>query len=264
MERILVALWAYRGFILGSVRREFQAKYLNSLLGVAWAVINPLAQIVIFTVIFANVMRAKLPGVDSTYGYSIHLCAGLLTWNLFAEIAGRGQTVFIENANLLKKISFPRLSLPVIVVINALLNFAIVFGLFTVFLLVSGNFPGLPFIALLPLLLIETAFAIGVGITLGVLNVFFRDIGQAFGVVLQFWFWLTPIVYAKDILPAKIQFALSFNPMAGLIAGFQDIMVKGEWPDWRSLWLVTLLAVLLCLWGFRLFRRNSGDMVDEL
>lgn len=264
MGRILAALWAYRGFILGSVWREFHSRYLNSVLGVAWAVINPLAQIVIFTVIFANVMRAKLPGVDSTYGYSIHLCAGLLTWNLFAEIAGRGQMVFIESANLMKKLSFPRLALPVIVVINALINFAIVFGLFTLFLIVSGNFPGLPFVALVPLLVIEVAFAIGVGISLGVLNVFFRDVGQAFGVVLQFWFWLTPIVYARDILPANIQFFLSFNPMGGLIAAFQDIMVKGEWPHWSSLWLVTLLAVLLCVWGLRLFRRNSGDLVDEL
>ena len=96
------------------------------------------------------------------------------------------------------------------------------------------------------------------------LNVFFRDGGQAFGVVLQFWFWLTPIVYARDVLPEKIRFVLAFNPMAGLIAAFQDVMVKGTWPDWPSLWLITLLAVLLCIWGLRLFRSNAGDMVDEL
>jgi lipopolysaccharide transport system permease protein len=112
------ALWAYRGFIVASAMREFQSKYRNSLLGAAWTVINPLAMIIVYTVIFSQTMRAKLPGVDSTFAYSIYLCAGVLTWGLFAEIVGRGQNVFLENANLLKKLSFPRLCLPVVVVAN--------------------------------------------------------------------------------------------------------------------------------------------------
>ena len=134
MSVLLKALWGYRGFVLGSVQREFQSKYRNSLLGAAWNIINPLAMIVVYTVIFAQVMRAKLPGVDSTFAYSIYLCAGVLTWGLFVEVVGRGQTMFIDNANLLKKISFPRITLPIVVVLNAMLNFAIVFGLFMAFL----------------------------------------------------------------------------------------------------------------------------------
>ena len=102
----LRALWAYRGFILGSVQREFQSKYRNSLLGAAWTVINPLAMIVVYTVIFSQLMRSKLPGLDTTFGYSIYLCAGTLTWGLFAEITGRAQNTFLENANLLKKLKF--------------------------------------------------------------------------------------------------------------------------------------------------------------
>src|SRR5690606_12129936 len=141
-----------RAFIFGSVKREFQSKYQNSLLGAAWTVLNPLAMIIVYTVIFSQVMRARLPGVESSFAYSIYLCAGVLTWGLFAEIVGRSQNVFLDNANLLKKLSFPRLCLPVTVVFNALLNFAIIFGLFTAFLLLSGNFPGLPFLALVPLL----------------------------------------------------------------------------------------------------------------
>ena len=108
MGAMLRALWSYRGFILGSIKREFQAKYRNSLVGSAWAVFNPLAMIVVYTVVFAEVMRTRLPGVDGTFAYSIFLCAGILTWGLFAEIVGRGQSVFIENANLLKKLNFPR------------------------------------------------------------------------------------------------------------------------------------------------------------
>jgi lipopolysaccharide transport system permease protein len=149
---MLKALWSYRGFIRGSVQREFQSKYRNSLLGGAWNIINPLAMIVVYTVIFAQVMRAKLPGVDGTFAYSIYLCAGVLTWGLFAEMVGRSQNMFLDNANLLKKISFPRITLPIIVVANAGLNFAIVFGLFLAFLVVSGNFPGWVAVALVPIL----------------------------------------------------------------------------------------------------------------
>ncbi len=260
----LRALWAYRGFILGNVKREFQSKYLNSVLGAAWMVLNPLAMIVVYTVIFSEIMRAKLPGVDTKFAYSIYLCAGVLVWGLFAEITGRAQGVFLENANLLKKINFPRLCLPAVVVANALLNFSIVFGLFTLFLLVSGTFPGLPFLALVPVLALIIVFAIGLGITLGVLNVFFRDVGQAFGILLQFWFWLTPVVYPASIIPERLRPWLRFNPMEGPIVACQDILVAGRWPNWHSLLPMACLAVLLCLLGLRLFRRHAGEMVDEL
>lgn len=261
---LIKTLWAYRGFIGGSVQREFQSKYRNSLLGGAWIILNPLAMIVVYTVIFAQVMHAKLPGVDSTFGYSIYLCAGILTWGLFSEITGRAQTMFLDHANLLKKLSFPRLCLPLTVLANAGLNFAIVFGLFSAFLLISGNFPGWPYVALIPLLAIQMAFAIGLGISIGILNVFFRDVGQFFGIFMQFWFWLTPIVYPASILPEALRPLMAFNPMASLMAAYQTILVSGQWPQWHTLWPTALLAVLLCVFGFRLFKKRSGEMVDEL
>lgn len=258
------ALWNYRGFILGSVKREFQSKYLNSLLGVAWTIIQPLSMIIVYTLIFTQIMQARIPGVDSTFAYSIYLCAGILTWGLFAEIVSRAQNSFLENANLLKKLSFPRLCLPVIVIANAGLNFAIIFGLFTMFLLASGNFPGWVFFAIIPILVIHVLFAVGLGITLGVLNVFFRDVGQAFGVILQFWFWLTPIVYPITILPAKAQQLMAYNPMAGLMGAYQTILVQGTLPNLTSLLPVLVLGVFFCVTGMRLFRKHSGEIVDEL
>lgn len=264
MLAIIRPLWAYRGFILGSVKREFQSKYRNSLLGAAWNILNPLAMIIVYTLIFSQIMRAKLPGVESAFGYSIYLCAGVITWGLFAEIVGRGQNVFLENANLLKKLSFPRLCLPVTVVANAGLNFFIIFGLFTAFLVLSGTFPGLPFLAVFPLLALLVLFSIGLGITLGVLNVFFRDVGQFFGIFLTFWFWLTPIVYPISILPERLQPYMNLNPMTRLSTAFQVVLVHSQWPNWYSLWPVVVLALLLCVFGFGLYRRHAGEMVDEL
>jgi lipopolysaccharide transport system permease protein len=261
---LLRTIWSYRGFISGSVKREFQSRYRNSLLGAAWTVLNPLAMIIVYTVIFSQVMRAKMPGVDSHFAYSIYLCAGVLTWGLFSEIVGRAQNVFLEHANLIKKVSFPRICLPVIVVLNALINFSIIFGLFVLFLLLSGSFPGISIIAMLPVLMIQIVFSIGLGITVGVLNVFFRDVGQFFAVLLQFWFWFTPVVYPASILPAWAQPYIKLNPMVPLIAAYQDIFVHGKWPHWDSLVAPAILAALLCMLGMRLFRRRVGEIVDEL
>lgn len=264
MNVMVGALWEFRGFILGSVKRELQAKYRNSLLGATWIVLPPLAQIVVYTLIFSQVMRARLPGVESSYAYSIYLCAGVLTWGLFAEIVGRTMNVFIENANLLKKLSFPRISLPVIVIVSAGVNFTIIFSLFTLFLLIAGDFPGWIFLEIIPLLIVQVLFSIGVGVTLGVLNVFFRDVGQFFGIVLQFWFWMTPIVYPASILPEGLKRFMLLNPMAVLVDGYQKILVTGTSPDWKMVAVVAVLSLALCAVALRLFRVRSGEMVDEL
>jgi lipopolysaccharide transport system permease protein len=261
---MLRGLWAYRGFVLGSVKREFQSKYANAILGALWSVLSPLAMILVYTVIFSEVMRTKLPGAESGFAYSIYLCAGILTWGLFAEIVARGQNMFIEQANVIKKISFPRICLPVIVVLNALVNFAIIFSLFLVFLIATGNFPGLVFAALLPVLLVQVLLAIGLAMIVGVLNVFFRDVGQFVTIAMQFWFWLTPIVYPATILPPEVRALMAWNPMAPLIGAYQAVLVHGAAPDWAAIWPVALLALLLCVFGMRLFRKRAGEMVDEL
>jgi lipopolysaccharide transport system permease protein len=257
-------LWAYRGFILGSVKREFQTKYRNTMFGAIWNVLQPLAMIIVYTVIFSGIMQAKLPGLNSTFGFGIYLCAGILTWGLFAEITTRAQTVFLDNSNLLKKISFPRLCLPTTVVANGLLNFTIVFSLFSAFLLISGNWPGLAYVSLIPILALLVLFALGLGIVLGVLNVFFRDVGQFFGIFITFWFWLTPIVYPASILPESIQPFMAWNPMASIMAAVQGVLVRGDWPHWQSLIYPLVFGLVLCLLGLRLFRKHAGEIVDEL
>jgi lipopolysaccharide transport system permease protein len=261
---MLTSVWRYRGFIGGSIKREFQIKYRNSLLGAAWTVLSPLSMILVYTVIFSQVMGTRLPGVTGSFAYSIYLCAGVLTWGLFAEITTRSQTVFIENAGLIKKLQFPRLCLPVIVVLNAGVNFAIIFGLFTAFLVLSSNFPGWAYFAIFPVLLVQIMFSIGLGMILGVLNVFFRDVGQFFTIALQFWFWFTPVVYPVAALPARVRDLLVWNPMAGVIGAYQAILVHARLPDWTALLPATLAGLALCALGLQLFRKRAGEMVDEL
>lgn len=264
MRNFILSIWAYRGFIVGSVKREFQNKYRNSLLGAAWNIINPLALILIYTVIFSQVMRTKFPGVDNSYGYSIYLCAGVITWGLFSEITSRSQNMFLDNANMLKKINFPRITLPLIIVSNAVLNFAIVLCLFLTFLILTGAMPGWTMLALFPLLSIQIILAAGLGMILGVLNVFFRDVGHFFGIFLQFWFWLTPIVYPLDILPDGVKIWMNINPMYPIISSYQGIFVYDRWPNWSSLLVPIFVGLLICYVGLKLFRHRSDEMVDEL
>lgn len=260
----LLQVWRYRGFVLGSVKREFQAKYHQSMLGMLWTLIQPLAMILVYTLIFSKVMKTKLPGLESDFGYSIYLCAGLLTWGLFSEMISKSQTLFIDNANVLKKVNFPSATLPLILMLNALVNFGIIFGLFLAFLLVSGQWPGWVFWAILPVLALQLLLTMGLGLVLGVLNVFFRDVGQFFAVFLQFWFWLTPIVYPANVLPAEIQSYLALNPMYGIISAYQQILVQQQVPNFSSLAWPLVFGLVVCGLGAMLFSRHAGDMVDEL
>lgn len=260
----LVSIWQYRAFILGSTKREFQAKYKNSLLGFAWPILNPLALILVYTLVFSKLMSAKVPGAESIYSYSIYLCIGIIVWTLFSEITARSQNIFLDNANLLKKLNFPRICLPIIIILNASLNFLIIFSLFIIFLLITGNFPGWCFIAVIPLLLIQILFAIGVGMTLGTLNVFFRDVGYFYTVALQFWFWLTPIVYSVNILPERVQGLMQLNPLTNLIIAYQAIFVLKQWPNWASLIYLAIATLVLIILARYLFGKHAGEMVDLL
>ena len=265
MRRILRALLSYRGFILASVRREFDARYKGSLLGGLWAIASPLSMIAIYAVVFGGLMRPALPGHDGTpFAFGIYLCAGIITWGMLAEMLMRMNSVFVENGNLIKKASFPRVCLPAIVVLSSLVNFSIVFGVYLLFLLAVGHLPGWPLLALVPLLALQVLFCLGLGVVLGILNVFFRDVSQFTAVALQFWFWLTPIVYTPAVLPPAVRDALPFNPAYGLIAGYQSIFLDHAWPDWRLLASAVVATVVLLALAVRLYVRRAGELADEL
>lgn len=257
-------LWRYRSFVLGMASREFRARYLGSALGSVWAVLHPLTLVFVYTVIFGHLMRSRLPGVDDAVGYGVFLCAGIFTWAAFTEILQRSVTVFLENGNLLKKMSFPRAALPAIVLLSALVNFAIVFGVLLLVLLALGRFPGWPVLGLLPLLVVQQSIALGLGTALGVVNVFFRDVAHLLAIGLQLWFWFTPIVYPLGILSERMQALVRLNPMTDIVAGYQGILLHGSWPTWHLYLPQLVLAVLALLLGRALFRRLSGELADHL
>lgn len=261
---MLASLWRYRSFILGMARREFQARYLGSVLGSLWAVLNPLTMVFIYTVVFGQMMRNRVPGVDDGLGYGIFLCAGIFTWAMFTEIVQRCVSVFIEQGNLLKKMSFPRPSLPAIVVLSAAVNFAIVFAILVLLLIATRRFPGWALLGFVPLLALQQSLALGLGVALGVLNVFFRDVAHVVGIAIQFWFWFTPIVYPAEVLGERTRALLALNPMTNLALGYQQILLHGRWPDWSSYLPQLAVALGALALGRAVFRRFSGEMADYL
>lgn len=257
-------LWQYRQFVLSSIRNEMVTRLARSKLGALWMIINPLAQVTIYALILSNVLAAKLPGIDNKYAYAIYLMAGLLAWTLLNEIISRCLSLFIEQGNLMKKMSFPRITLPTIVAGSCLFNNILLFiAMLGVFALLGHQF-NLVMLWLIPLTVIVVIFSLGIGLILGVMNVFLRDIGQVVPIVLQMIFWFTPIVYPINIIPVSYQHWLNLNPLYPITNAYQQILVYGTNPEWKSILVILIIGLILLGLSLFIFRRANAEMVDVL
>jgi lipopolysaccharide transport system permease protein len=261
---MLQSAWRYRYYIRDSIAAEFRGRFARSYLGGLWMLINPLAQVAIFALILSTLLAAKLPGIDNRFAYAIYLSAGILCWSLFADLINGGLNLFITQGNLLKKIAFPRICLPLIATGTALVNHLSLLLAILVLFTLLGYAPS-PQLLWLPVpMLIVTALGLGIGLVLGTLNVFLRDIGQVVPIVLQFAFWLTPIVYVDDLLPAWAQPFLALNPIRPVVAAYQDILAFRTTPELAPIIVSLVLAGLSLALALFLFRRADAEMVDLL
>ena len=261
----LRSAWRYRNFILSSIVAEFRTRFARSRLGALWMVIHPLAQAAIFALVLAEVMRAKLPGMEANrHAYPVYLLSGMLAWSLFVEVVSRCLTLFIDNGSLLKKIQFPRISLPLIVAGSALANNLLLLLAIVVVFAVLGHVPPPAVVWLPPLIVLTLALALGVGLLLGVFNVFARDVGQVVPVVLQLGFWIAPIAYTADIVPSVMRPISYLNPMTPVVRGYQNALLFGGPPDWTAIAALAAVAALLLSFALFLFRRASPEMADVL
>lgn len=264
MKGMLIAAWKYRHFILSSIRNDFRVRVNRSKLGGAWMILHPLTQVLMYTLVLSAVLSTKLPGIDSRFSYAIYLTAGMLAWTLFAEVISRCLTIFIDNGNLMKKMAFPRISLPLIVSGSALVNNFLLFLAIVFILALLGHLPGIEIIWLLVLLLVTLALGIGIGLILGVFNVFMRDVGQIVPVMLQFGFWFTPIVYPSTIIPESYRSWLEFNPLYHIVSAYQQVLVYHQLPEWTGIGVVAAISGILLVLALILFRKASFEMVDVL
>ena len=261
---MLKALWQYRHFVIGSIRNEFSSRFARSKFGGLWAIFNPLAQVAIYALILSNILQAKMAGIDSQYSFAIYLTAGMLAFNLFSEIVTRCLNVFIANGNLIKKAQFPKIVLPAIAIGVALLDNILLFLAILVIFAVLGHVPSVTIVWLPFLMACTIALSVGIGLILGIFNVFIRDIAQVVPIILQVLFWFTPIVYPLSIIPQSYRHYLYFNPMYPLVKGYQDVLVFGTAPDITNILVITIVSVGLLLLSFFLFMRANEEMADVL
>nr|MDA3877373.1 ABC transporter permease [Halothiobacillus sp.] len=185
-------------------------------------------------------------------------------WSLFAEVVTRSLTIFVDNGNLMKKMAFPRVCLPLIIAGSSLVNNILLLVTAIVVFMMIGHPLSLALLWLPLLIGINLAFGLGIGLILGILNVFVRDVAQVMTVVLQLLFWLTPIVYMPSIIPERLHAVLKFNPMMHIAIAFQDVMLYGRPPGILGLTIIALAAALMLFVALILFRRAAPEMVDVL
>jgi lipopolysaccharide transport system permease protein len=245
------------------VKRDFQGRYAGSALGLVWSFLQPLWMLLLFTFVFSTVMRISLAGARTGH-FAVFLFSGLLPWMAVQEGVSRASTAVTDNSNLVKKLSFPAEILVLAVVLAALLHEAIAALIFLGVLGFLGELAwgGLPLLLLaVPL---QLALTLGLGLLLGAVNVFFRDIAQVLGMVFTGWFYLTPIVYPAAAVPARFRGWIALNPLTALVELYRQSFLGGApalVPGTGALALAA--AVLLCA-GFLLFRRLKAAFVDEI
>lgn len=255
---------SHRDLLWNFVVRDFKSRYAGSVIGIFWNVIHPLTLIMIYIVVFSRFMGARLPGSSDAYSYSIYLCAGLLPWNAFAEVISRSTTVFLDQAHLLKKVSFPKKLLGGAVVLSSVMNFLIGYSIFFLFLVLTGHRVGWASLILPALLLFQFVFAFGLGLILSTLNVFFRDVSQFTGVGLQFWFWLTPIVYLEEVLPGIARSLVHLNPLYYFVTGYHTVIVHNVLPSWSLIGMAGALSLAALVGGSLVFFQLKDEIVDEV
>lgn len=255
---IFKKIYNYRELLKTNVKKEIRGRYKNSFLGVLWSFLNPLLQLLVYSVIFG----ALLAGGDKTY--PIYICVALIPWTYFTTAITQAAFTIIGNGDIIKKVYFPREILPISVVTSGAVNFVISTLIILAFVIFSGV--GLSwYILLYPfILLIQYVLLLGIGFIVSSVTVYFRDLEHIIGVVLMAAFYATPIVYKLEQLPHTLQILVNLNPMTHLINAYRDIFYYHQMPNMEI--LVTLLGISLALTvvGYFIFKKLQKGFAEQL
>jgi lipopolysaccharide transport system permease protein len=254
----LKGIWQYRELLYFLVWRDLKVRYKQTVIGIGWAVLQPFVTMVIFTVIFGNLVKVPSDGLP----YPIFAYSALLPWNYFASALQRCVVSVVGDAALVSKVYFPRLILPLAGTISGFADFFVSFllliGMMTFYGLgISWTVLTLPFFLLLAL-----ATALAVGLWLSALNVRYRDVGHTIPFLMQVWMYASPIVYPVSVIPEKYRFLYSLNPMAGVIEGFRWALLGKQSPDFAVMAISVAVVLLLISGGVVFFRNMEKTFAD--
>ena len=263
-------IWGYRGLIANLTSREVKVKYKRSALGWMWSLINPAATLAIYTIVFSSLLRVDPPvaGDGHTKSFAIFLFAALVPWGFFSNVANGSMVQMVANGPLLKKVYFP----PACPIIALALATLIQTGLEAVILLVVLTIAGLltvKVLLLIPILVLLSLFALGIGLILGLGNVYYRDVNYLFGILLNMLFYATPIVYPLSFVPEEagglpMRTLVTCNPLTQFVGAARDVTYLQQVPSAGRMGAMVAAAAISLVVGWKVFDRRARDLSEEL
>ncbi len=256
--KVFKELYKYRELLKNNIKKEIRGKYKGSWLGVVWTFLNPLLMLLVYSIVFPYILRVNVEH------YTIFMMVALVPWTFFTTAVQTGTGSVVENGAILKKVYFPREIIPISVVTSALINFLITCIIMFLFILFSGVGFSVHLLLFPGLVLIQYIITLAIVFVLSAINVYIRDVDHFVSIIITLAFYVTPIVYKADMLPAKFSWALKVNPMAQLIEGYRAILYSHEMPDVRMLGIWAIISLVILVIGYVIFKRSERKFVEEL
>lgn len=254
----LKELYDYREMLFNLVKKDLRTRYRGSVLGFLWTFVNPLLQLVVYTFVFSTIMRA---GIDKYY---IYLFVALVPWIFFSTAITASASSIISNKDLIKKIYFPRLIIPMAVVNGAFMN--MLFTMIVVFVALIFSGVGISkYIVFLPIImLLEYLLALGLSFIVAALNVYFRDLEHILGIVTMAWMYATPIMYDINMVPENMRALFNLNPMTSIISAIRSILYYKTMPDLSHMGLIFIWSIGFIIIGYLVFQKLQRGFAEEL
>ena len=254
----LKELWDYRELLYFLVWRDVKVRYKQTAIGAAWAIIQPVLTMVIFTLVFARFAKMPSDGLP----YPIFVYAALLPWTYFSRALNQSTISVVGNARLITKVYFPRLLLPASAILSGLIDFGVSFVFLVGMMLWYGIMPGWGTLLLPCFIFLAMLTALSVSLWLSVINVRYRDVGQAIPFLIQIWMFVSPVAYPVSVVPEKWRLLYSLNPMAGVIEGFRWALLGNKTPDIVPIVISVIVVLALLFGGIIFFKRMEETFAD--
>lgn len=256
--KLLKELYAYREMIIMLVRRDLRGRYKGSVLGFLWTFINPLLQFAVYTVVFSVLLRTN---IDKFY---VYLFVAFIPWFFTSTAIPQAATVIQAQSNLVQKIYFPRMVLPLSTVLTAFTNMLLSELVVFAVLVVTGFGLSIYLLALPVIMVVQFLLVFGISLIVSALTVYVRDLAHILDIIIMAWFYATPIVYPPEIIPEKLSFILYVNPMAGIVDCYRKALYYRCWPDFSTLLLALAIGCVLVAVGVVIFQRLQRGFAEEL
>ncbi len=259
-----LALYNYRGLILNFVKRDISSKYVGSLLGIYWSIINPVITLAIYLVVFGFFLKSRLPGNDNIWDYTLYFSAGFLPWAAFSESVMRASRSIVDNKNYIKKVPFPSEIFPVYITLSEFVNLLIGLTIFMVIFIILKGVPSV-YIVFLPIgIILQMIFTLSLSLIFSSATVFFRDTPQILGSLFMIWFWGTPIVYVVNVIPESVRWITSLNPAYYMLEIYRDVLFYGRFPELNILLPFLLFSIIFLYVSIIIFQKTKRGFSELL